>query len=69
MVPLLEKRVKMNKLENRSVDKYELEGDVREAYAAWMNDMKGVSINSNTEYIFEKGLDLEVEEMELIDFV
>jgi len=59
----------MNKVTSRSVDKYELEGDVREAYAAWMKDMKGVSINSNTEYIFEKGLDLEVAEMELIDFV
>ena len=59
----------MNKVISRSVDKYELEGDVREAYAAWMKDMKGVSIESNTEYIIENGLDLEVEEMELIDFV
>jgi len=59
----------MNKVISRSVDKYELEGDVREAYAAWMNDMKGVSIESNTEYNIEKGLDLEVAEMELIDFV
>jgi len=53
----------------RSVDSLETEGDVREAYAAWMNDMKGVSIESNTEYNIENGLDLEVEEMELIDFV
>jgi len=59
----------MNKVISRSVDKYELEGDVREAYAAWMKDMKGVSIESNTEYIIENGLDLEVAEMELIDFV
>ena len=59
----------MNKVISRSVDKYELEGDVREAYAAWMNDMKGVSIESNTEYNIENGLDLEVAEMELIDFV
>ena len=59
----------MNKVISRSVDKYELEGDVREAYAAWMNDMKGVSIESNTEYNIENGLELEVAEMELIDFV
>ena len=59
----------MNKVISRSVDKYELEGDVREAYVAWMNDMKGVSIESNTEYNIENGLDLEVAEMELIDFV
>ena len=59
----------MNKVTSRSVDKYELEGDVREAYAAWMNDMKGVSIESNTEYNIENGLELEVAEMELIDFV
>ena len=59
----------MNKVISRPVDKYELEGDVREAYAAWMNDMKGVSIESNTEYNIENGLDLEVAEMELIDFV
>ena len=59
----------MYKVISRSVDKYELEGDVREAYAAWMNDMKGVSIESNTEYNIENGLELEVAEMELIDFV
>jgi|ETNvirnome_6_100_1030635.scaffolds.fasta_scaffold39126_2 hypothetical protein len=59
----------MNKVISRPVDKYELEGDVREAYAAWMKDMKGVSIESNADYIVEKGLDLEIEEMELIDFV
>jgi len=53
----------------RSVDALETEGDVREAYVAWMNDMKGVSIESNTEYNIENGLDLEVAEMELIDFV
>jgi hypothetical protein len=53
----------------RSVDSLETEGDVREAYVAWMNDMKGVSIESNTEYNIENGLDLEVAEMELIDFV
>jgi len=59
----------MSKVISRLVDKYELEGDVREAYAVWMKDMKGVSIESNADYIVEKGLDLEVEEMELIDFV
>jgi len=47
----------------RSVDSMETEGDAREAYAAWMSDMKGVTIKSNTEYIIEKGLDLEVEEL------
>jgi len=47
----------------RSVDSLEIEGDAREAYAAWMSDMKGVTIKSNTEYIIEKGLDLEVEEL------
>ena len=39
----------------------ETEGDAREVYAAWMSDMKGVTIKSNAEYIIEKGLDLEVE--------
>ena len=47
----------------RSVDSLETEGDAREAYATWMSDMKGVTIKSNTEYIIEKGLDLEVEEL------
>ena len=47
----------------RSVDSLETEGDAREAYAAWMSDMKGVTIKSNAEYIIEKGLDLEVEEL------
>ena len=41
----------------------ETEGDAREAYAAWMADMEGVTIESNTEYIVEKGLDLEVEDL------
>ena len=34
----------MNKVISRSVDKYELEGDVREAYAAWMSDMANTTI-------------------------
>jgi len=41
----------------------ETEGDAREAYAAWMKDMKGVTIASNAEYIIEKGLDLEGEDL------
>ena len=45
------------------VETLETEGDAREAYAAWMKDMEGVTIESNTEYIIEKGLDLEVEEL------
>jgi hypothetical protein len=47
----------------RSVDSLETEGDAREAYAAWMKDMKGVTIISNTEILIEKGLDLEVEDL------
>ena len=47
----------------RSVDNLETEGDAREAYAAWMKDMEGATIESNTEYIIEKGLDLEVEDL------
>jgi|6_EtaG_2_1085325.scaffolds.fasta_scaffold73038_3 hypothetical protein len=47
----------------RSVDSLEIEGDAREAYAAWMKDMKGVTIISNTEILIEKGLDLEVEDL------
>ena len=47
----------------RSVDNLETEGDAREAYAAWMKDMEGVTIESNTEYIIEKGLDLEGEDL------
>ena len=50
----------------RSADSLENEGDAREAYAAWLTDMKGVAIKSNTDYVVEKGLDFEVE---LIDFV
>ena len=41
----------------------ETEGDAREAYAAWMKDMEGVTIESSTEHIIEKGLDLEVEDL------
>ena len=41
----------------------ETEGDAREAYAAWMADMEGVTIESSTEHIIEKGLDLEVEDL------
>ena len=41
----------------------ETEGDAREAYAAWMKNMEGVTIASNTDYIVEKGLDLEVEDL------
>ena len=41
----------------------ETEGDDREAYAAWMKDMEGVTIESSTEHIIEKGLDLEGEDL------
>jgi hypothetical protein len=45
------------------IETLETEGDAREAYAAWMKDMEGATIESNTEYIIEKGLDLEVEDL------
>ncbi len=41
----------------------ETEGDAREAYVAWMKDMEGATIESNAEYIIEKGLDLEVDDL------
>ncbi len=44
-------------------DSLEIEGDVREAYFAWLADMEGVTIESSTEHIIEKGLDLEVEDL------
>ena len=41
----------------------EAEGDFREEYSIWLADMEGVTILSNAEYIVEKGLDLEVEDL------
>ena len=39
----------MAKSDFRSVDSLETEGDAREAYAAWMADMEGVTIVGSSE--------------------
>ena len=44
-------------------DSLEIEGDIREAYFAWLADMEDVSIKSNAEYIIEKSKDLDVEDI------
>ena len=63
MVPPRKKRVVMTNLRNfRSVDSYELEGDIREGYAEWLKEMEGVEIVGES-------VNIEVEEVELIDFV
>ena len=63
MVPPRKKRVVMTNPRNfRSVDSYELEGDIREGYAEWLKDMEGVEIVG-------EGVNIEIEEVELIDFV
>ena len=63
MVPPRKKRVVMTNPRNfRSVDSYELEGDIREGYAEWLKEMEGVEIVGESVII-------EVEEVELIDFV
>ena len=41
----------------------EIERAARDDYHEWLIEMEGVTIESNTEYIFEKGLDLEVEDL------
>tara|TARA_A100001515_G_scaffold61491_3_gene48287 strand:+ start:306 stop:509 length:204 start_codon:yes stop_codon:yes gene_type:complete len=63
MVPPRKKRVVMTNPRNfRSVDSYELEGDIREGYAEWLKEMEGVEIVG-------EGVNIEIEEVELIDFV
>ena len=63
MVPTRKKRVVMTNPRNfRSVDSYELEGDIREGYAEWLKEMEGVEIVGES-------VNIEVEEVELIDFV
>ena len=63
MVPPRKKRVVMTNPRNfRSVDSYELEGDIREGYAEWLKEMEGVEIVG-------EGVSIEIEEVELIDFV
>ncbi len=46
----------------RSVDSYELEGDIREGYAEWLKEMEGAEIVGES-------VNIEIEETELIDFV
>lgn len=63
MVLPRKKRVVMTNPRNfRSVDSYELEGDIREGYAEWLKEMEGVEIVG-------EGVNIEIEEVELIDFV
>ena len=63
MVLPRKKRVVMTNPNNfRSVDSYELEGDIREGYAEWLKEMEGVEIVGES-------VNIEVEELELIDFV
>lgn len=63
MVLPRKKRVVMTNPRNfRSVDSYELEGDIREGYAEWLKEMEGVEIVGES-------VNIEVEEVELIDFV
>ena len=63
MVPPRKKRVVMTNPRNfRSVDSYELEGDIREGYAEWLKEMEGVEIVGES-------VNIEIEEVELIDFV
>ena len=63
MVPPRKKRVVMTKPKNfRSVDSYELESDIREGYAEWLKEMEGAEIVG-------EGVNIEIEETELIDFV
>ena len=62
MVPPRKKRVNMTNPRNfRSVDSYELEGDIREGYAEWLKEMEGVEIVG-------EGVNIEIEETELLDF-
>ena len=62
MVPPRKKRVDMTNPRNfRSVDSYELEGDIREGYAEWLKEMEGVEIVG-------EGVNIEIEETELLDF-
>ena len=63
MVLPRKKRVVMTNPRNfRSVDSYELEGDIREGYAEWLKEMEGVEIVGES-------VNIEIEESELIDFV
>ena len=41
----------------------EIEGAARDDYHEWMAEMAGVAIESNAEYIYEKGLDFEMEDI------
>ena len=62
MVPPRKKRVDMTNPRNfRSVDSYELEGDIREGYAEWLKEMEGVEIVG-------EGVNIEIEKTELLDF-
>ncbi len=63
IVPPRKKRVFMTNPRNfRSVDSYELEGDIREGYAEWLKEMEGAEIVGES-------VNIEIEETELIDFV
>ena len=61
-LPRKKRGVMTNPRNFRSVDSYELEGDIREGYAEWLKEMEGVEIVGES-------VNIEVEELELIDFV
>ena len=62
VLPRIKRVVMTNPRNFRSVDSYELEGDIREGYAEWLKEMEGVEIVGES-------VNIEVEEVELIDFV